>query len=301
GCPHQCECPVNATCTPETNKILDTCGCGCEVCVQEQDSECNGLRPCNPVRNLSCVYPDVHVKQGVCKGVNCTYWKCNEEANNYLDRIDPQWDMAVPIPDPKTSSLDVRKRKRREAVDTEDAVPVTKPTICNVPPTEWTPCSRSCGFGQSVRIRYEKWSCTPRAEKRICMIRPCKSEYPTANYTLLKTTKNCNRLLRWSEPLTMNHRGCYTQHPLRPRFCGLCSDGRDCFPSHTETRPVSFHCSHSNRTHSNRNVTRQFMWLMQCKCRVPAGKIGKEKKWHKKRVTKPEKNDIEGDLMGREG
>lgn len=231
GCPHRCVCPVNDICSVKAEKILDTCGCGCKVCAQEEGAICDGLRPCNPNQNLSCEYPDLQGKPGVCKDVS----------------------------------------KDREMV--------IKPITCNKDPTEWTPCSRSCGFGQSLRIKYDKESCTSRAEKRLCMIRPCKGEYSIGNYTLLKITKNCNRVLRWSEPLKLNHRGCHTQRPLRPKFCGLCSDGRKCFPSETETRSVSFKCPLSAKV-----VTRQFMWVEKCQCRdLVKGKKGKGEKRHKKK------------------
>ncbi|XP_041428831.1 CCN family member 2 isoform X2 [Xenopus laevis] len=230
---------MSDTCTAEVEKISDTCGCGCEVCAQEDGDICDGLRPCNPNQNLSCEYPDLQGKPGVCRDIS----------------------------------------KDRETI--------TKPVICNKDPTEWTPCSRSCGFGQSLRIKYDKETCTSRAEKRLCMIRPCKGDYSTANYTLMKITKNCNRVLRWSEPLRLNHRGCHTKHPLRPKFCGLCSDGRKCFPSDTETRSVPFKCPLSSKI-----VKRQFMWVVKCQCKnLLSAKNGKAEKGHKKKKERERKEE----------
>ncbi|XP_063794133.1 CCN family member 2-like isoform X3 [Pseudophryne corroboree] len=135
GCPQICKCPDIHLCPPGTPMVLDPCGCGCRVCIQELGAECDGLRPCDPTKNLTCDYQgDPDRQRGLCKETE------------------------------------------------EDPVPPTDPPMCKTN-TDWTPCSRSCGFGNSVRITYEKESCTPKVERRLCMIRPCKGQYASANYT----------------------------------------------------------------------------------------------------------------------
>ncbi|KAM5145540.1 CCN family member 3-like [Mantella aurantiaca] len=238
GCPQVCECPENLTCPLGT--ALDTCGCECNVCVQDVDSECDGFRPCDDKKNLTCDYQwDPKKKQGVCK-------------------------------------------------ETEDnPTPVLDSPTCK-PATEWTPCSKTCGFGNSIRITYEKETCIPKAERRLCMIRPCKGQYTRANYTVLKPSNTCSRTMRWSQPLHLSFRDCLSHLPLLPRFCGHCSDGRLCSPSVTETRPVSFSC-----VHLDRKVIRQVMWVRRCTCGGKRSKKGKGKKKIQERAMESRKEDTD--------
>ncbi|CAI9593240.1 unnamed protein product [Staurois parvus] len=237
-CPQVCQCPENPTCPLGT--VLDTCDCGCNVCVQDIDSECDGFRPCDNMKNLTCDYQlDPMKKQGVCK--------------------DPEED--------STLVLDM---------------PTCKPA------TEWTPCSKTCGFGNSIRITYEKETCIPKAERRLCMVRPCRSQYTRANYTVLKPTNACSRVMRWSQPLHLRFRDCLSRLPLLPRFCGHCSDGRLCSPSVTETRPVAFQCAHLDR-----KVIRQVMWVRRCTCGGKRSKKGKGKKKLQERTMTFGKEDTE--------
>ncbi|XP_075042701.1 CCN family member 5-like [Mixophyes fleayi] len=319
GCPEICSCPDTPPCPPATPRVQDTCGCGCEVCMQDLGAQCNGLRPCDRTKNLTCDYRrDPDRQQGVCQvleerrscfqngseilhgqefriacdssckcedgsidcvplcpdtqppliphckevqsvtvpGECCLQWRCSEQSGRIQERT---------IHQPR----DINPQDASVAADTEeDPVSVEDSPLCK-PDTEWTPCSRSCGFGNSVRITYEKESCTPKAERRLCMIRPCKGQYANANYTVLKTTNVCSRVIRWSQPLHLRYRDCLSLRPMLPKFCGHCSDGRFCAPSMSTTRPVSFQCAHLGR-----KTTRQVMWVKRCHC---GGKKGKKR------------------------
>ncbi|KAM8952753.1 kielin/chordin-like protein [Pelodytes ibericus] len=189
-------------------------------------------------------------------GECCKQWKCKEYYQPADSEI-PQ--RGRPI------------RSRRDATDRVEEAPLNSSTPCSMTPSVWTHCSRPCGFGHSVRITYNPGSCTPQAERRLCMVRPCKGEYSNANYTILKSTSVCNRLVRWTEQLHLHHRGCQSLRPLSPKFCGQCTDGRVCTPSLSETRSVAFQCPHNNR-----RVTRQIMWVQKCNCSNRGGK--KERK-----------------------
>ncbi|XP_072285821.1 CCN family member 3-like [Pyxicephalus adspersus] len=237
-CPQDCKCPEYSTCPLGTT--LDTCGCGCVVCVQDINAECDGFRPCDNSKNLTCDYQwDPMKKQGLCKETE------------------------------------------------EDDKPLLDPSSCN-PPTEWTPCSKLCGFGNSIRITYEEETCIPKAERRLCMIRPCKGQYTTGNYTVLKTSNACSRVLRWTNPLHLRYRDCLSLRPVLPRFCGHCSDGRLCSPSVTETRPVAFQCAHLTR-----KVIHQVLWVRRCTCGGKRSKKGKGKKKLKERPMELENEDTD--------
>ncbi|XP_075692474.1 CCN family member 1-like [Rhinoderma darwinii] len=352
GCPLICKCSEVPTCPPGASPVLDACGCGCTVCVQGLDSECDGFRPCDATKNLICDYQgDSNRQQGVCKvhherqscfhngneilhgqdfeidcnsyckcengnihcvplcpdpekplnpnckemklmtvpGECCAQWRCLEESSGVEDWDEPS--DIYPAPDDVSMDEETKIRTRREAIDLgdtkKDEEQFPEPYTCK-PDTEWTPCSRTCGFGNSVRIIYNKESCVPKAEKRLCMIRPCKGQYPNANYTVLKATNVCNRVMSWSHPLHLRFRDCLSSRPLLPKFCGLCSDGRFCTPSLSQMRPVSFQCAKLNR-----NVTRQVMWVQRCHC---GGKGGKREKKGESAI-KP-KEEITNEVVG---
>ncbi|XP_066437714.1 CCN family member 5-like isoform X2 [Eleutherodactylus coqui] len=328
GCPPMCSCPETPPCPPGAAAVLDSCGCGCTVCVRGLGSECDGFRPCDATQDLICDFQgDVSGQRGACKvrhehqscihngneilhreefevdceslcrcengsiecaplcpepekplsynckelrlltapGECCAQWRCLEVSNGSEDQARPQ-DIYPALGDEST-----KIRARREDSE-QDEEPLEDMHSCQ-PDTEWTPCSRTCGFGNSVRITYEKESCVPKAERRLCMIRPCKGQYPSANYTVLKANNVCSHVMRWSHPLHLRFRDCLSSRPLLPKFCGLCSDGRLCTPSLSGTRPVSFQCAQLNR-----KVTRQVMWVQRCRCggkRRNKGKKGK--------------------------
>ncbi|XP_071980099.1 CCN family member 5-like isoform X2 [Engystomops pustulosus] len=335
GCPMTCECSAVPACPPESAAALDSCGCGCVVCVQGLGLPCDGLRPCDLSQNLMCDYEgDPSGQHGVCKvilvsqepqscfhdgneilhgqefeidcesyckcengnikcaplcpeperplnptceemqlvtapGECCPQWRCLEESSGLEDWAEPQ---NIDTTLDEVSIEDKAKiRSRREAPDSEqDEEPLEESHSCN-PDTEWTPCSRTCGIGNSVRIIYNRETCIPKAEKRLCMIRPCKGQYPSANYTVLKASNVCSHLMRWTHPLHLRFRDCLSSRPLLLKFCGHCSDGRYCTPLRSETRPVQFQCSQFKK-----KVTRKVMWVQRCQCGGKRQKKGKK-------------------------
>uniref|UniRef100_A0A8C5QSP7 VWFC domain-containing protein n=1 Tax=Leptobrachium leishanense TaxID=445787 RepID=A0A8C5QSP7_9ANUR len=74
------------------------------------------------------------------------------------------------------------RRSSREAPHTAGDTSVVQTSSCDMEPTEWTPCSRPCGLGRSTRVTYDPESCSPQAEKRRCMVKPCRAENSNASY-----------------------------------------------------------------------------------------------------------------------
>ncbi|XP_053329015.1 CCN family member 3-like [Spea bombifrons] len=353
GCPAVCECPaVISRCPTGSHRVLDGCGCGCQVCAQALDAPCDGLRPCDPAHNLTCDYfLGQNHQEGVCKvlrkrrscfpngteilhgqrfqdgctgscvchdgqvgcvslcppyqpaavpgcremvyeavpGQCCKRWKCKkyDSADNLL----PKRELFHPNSNKVINKTPAAGKRSRKIPDREHGMALNSSSVCKKPPTEWTPCSRLCGFGVSVRIQFEAESCTPRAERRLCMIRPCREEYGAVNYTLLKTTKVCNRVVRWTQPQHLHHRECHTLRPLSPKFCGGCSDGRVCTPSLTETRSVVFQCPHGNR-----RVKRKIMWVLKCRCGRPEGKKGERRMEKAEGRVDTEEEDVRNEI-----
>lgn len=44
---------------------------------------------------------------------------------------------------------------------------------CLVQSTAWSPCSKSCGLGISVRVNNDNSKCEMRKDRRLCLLRPC--------------------------------------------------------------------------------------------------------------------------------
>lgn len=45
---------------------------------------------------------------------------------------------------------------------------------CLIQTTPWSPCSKSCGLGISVRVNNDNSKCEMRKERRLCLLRPCE-------------------------------------------------------------------------------------------------------------------------------
>lgn len=62
---------------------------------------------------------------------------------------------------------------------------------CLIQTTPWSPCSKSCGLGISVRINNDNSKCEMRKDRRLCLLRPCeksviKSVKVTSQFNSLK-------------------------------------------------------------------------------------------------------------------
>lgn len=44
---------------------------------------------------------------------------------------------------------------------------------CLIQTTPWSPCSKTCGLGISVRVNNDNSKCEMRKDRRLCLLRPC--------------------------------------------------------------------------------------------------------------------------------
>jgi len=49
---------------------------------------------------------------------------------------------------------------------------------CQVVSSDWTPCSRSCDVGTSVRLSNDNQDCRVETQVRLCLVRPCGVRFP---------------------------------------------------------------------------------------------------------------------------
>uniref|UniRef100_A0A8C9MUJ1 CCN family member 3 n=1 Tax=Serinus canaria TaxID=9135 RepID=A0A8C9MUJ1_SERCA len=130
--------------------------------------------------------------------------------------------------------------------------------------TEWSACSTSCGMGFSTRVTNRNQQCEMVKQTRLCMIRPCEIEESSD-----KKGKRCVRTRKAVRAVRYEYQNCTSVQAYRPRFCGLCSDGRCCTPHSTRTIHVHFRCPQGN------GLKKPMMLINTCVCHsnCPQGNV----------------------------
>nr|XP_033773161.1 CCN family member 2-like [Geotrypetes seraphini] len=221
--------------------------------------------PTSPPRVPGCRLLEQVEVPGKC----CKEWLCTEYQGPKKHKPSHAWNRMQPEASRETAVL--KRRKAREELERKTSLAAPQGTKrrvlegedadrCKKEPTEWSQCSKTCGQGLSIRLVWKGERCTPKPEKRLCLVRPCEDFLQTGNYTILKKGPKCTRLLQIQEPWFWSHKNCKSVKALLPFFCGSCLDGRRCAPSKTRTLPLRFHCD------SGASPIRNIMWIQNCTC-----------------------------------
>ncbi|OCT80366.1 hypothetical protein XELAEV_18027175mg [Xenopus laevis] len=129
---------------------------------------------------------------------------------------------------------------------------------CLVHATQWSPCSKTCDMGISIRVSNENSKCERRQERRLCFLRPCNS-------TLLSTIKvpkgkTCQPTFQPPQPVKMVLSECSSVRTYKPTYCGVCKDRRCCIPNKSKMITVRFNCLNEG------SFSWKMMWITSCVC-----------------------------------
>ena len=68
-CPDTCNIEQLPNCPAGISSVRDQCGCECPVCAKQYSQTCDGMSPCDPVKNLFC-HPETRTCENM-PGKNC--------------------------------------------------------------------------------------------------------------------------------------------------------------------------------------------------------------------------------------
>lgn len=296
-CVYPCRCdPRPLHCPAGVSVLTDGCGC-CKVCARQMGDDCNSLLPCDRHRGLYCELPTHNTRQGgIClarEGATCDMGgmvyrsgetfqpsckyqcTCMDGAIGCVPFCSD--DVRLPSPDcpsPRRIKIpgkcceewvcDTRRDRpvfnaamavyRQEAIYGPDLSQVRD--NCIVQTTDWSACSRKCGMDISTRVTNDNKKCRLEKQSRLCMIRPCNTQL----HRSIKKGKKCVRTPRLSKSMKFEFSGCTSTRSYRPKFCGVCTDGRCCTPHSTTTLHVEFKCPDGEL------MKKKMMFIKTCSC-----------------------------------
>ncbi|KAK7124695.1 hypothetical protein R3I94_018922 [Phoxinus phoxinus] len=182
-----------------------------------------------------CPYPRRVQIPGKC----CEEWVCDQ----------------IPQEDTFQSAMAGRSIAYREITD-QGVQSESARDNCIVQTTEWSECSAICGMGVSSRVTNDNEQCQLERQTRMCMIRPCHAELEKD----IKRGKKCVRTPKSQRGMRFELSGCHSIRLYKPKFCGVCTDGRCCTPHATVTAEVEFRCPEGD------TFRKRMMFIKTCSC-----------------------------------
>ncbi|XP_048882316.1 cellular communication network factor 4b [Brienomyrus brachyistius] len=295
-CRWPCECPASPlVCPPGVSLMTDGCDC-CKACAKQVGETCNEADICDYHKGLYCDYSadKPRYEKGVCAymvGTGCVHdgviyrngqsfqpscrfrCLCINGAIGCLalcadfepPRVWCQTPRQVRLPgrcceqwicddEPQM----VRKTFLRHALDVRTSSSKAWPQNCVTQTMPWSPCSKTCDRGLSVRVTNTNDRCQPKTETRLCNIRPCKVDISRH----IKPEKKCLNIYRETQSQNFTLSGCVSTRSYRPKYCGVCTDDRCCIPYKSKTIRVDFECP------SGAMFSKSVMWISACFCNL---------------------------------
>ncbi|XP_042362600.1 cellular communication network factor 4a [Plectropomus leopardus] len=294
-CKWPCECPkVTPVCPPGVSLLMDGCDC-CKTCARQVGEVCNEADTCDYHKGLYCDYSldKPRYEKGVCAymvGTGCEHDgviyrngqsfkpSCKYQCvcvngaigcvalctESQPPRVWCQTPRRVKVKgqccerwicdEPKRG----RKTAPRHAVEALPAETRSWHKNCITQTTSWSPCSKTCGRGLSLRISNANEQCELVKESRLCNLRPCEVDITKH----IKPGKKCLNIYREELPSNLTISGCTSRKQYRPKYCGVCTDERCCIPYKSKTIDVEFECPNGT------GFTWKMLWVQACFCNL---------------------------------
>ncbi|KAF7246907.1 CCN family member 3 [Varanus komodoensis] len=290
-CALPCDCPTDPpACAPGVPTVLDGCSC-CLTCARQRGESCSDRMPCDESSALycdraagtepdfgvcmdlegdNCVFDGIIYRSGETFQPNCKYHctcqdgqiGCVPRCN--LDLLLPGPDCPFPrkIEDPKECCEQWSCDPKEDADVGDLALAAYRPEAtlgtdssdsslnCIEQTTEWSACSTSCGMGFSTRVTNKNPACEMVKQTRLCEVRSCEKSQPPD-----KKGKRCIRTKKSPTAVHLEYKNCTSIQMYKPRYCGVCNDGRCCTPHTTKTIEVEFRCPQGNVKHPVMSIT----------------------------------------------
>nr|XP_057946868.1 cellular communication network factor 6-like isoform X1 [Doryrhamphus excisus]XP_057946869.1 cellular communication network factor 6-like isoform X1 [Doryrhamphus excisus]XP_057946870.1 cellular communication network factor 6-like isoform X1 [Doryrhamphus excisus] len=291
-CRWPCKCGETPRCTPGVSSVLDGCGC-CKSCAKQIGDVCNERDVCDPHKGMYCDFsadrPRFQI--GVCAyfmAVGCDLNGAHYE-NGEAFRPSPlykctciagvigctpaffQKPAGLLGPAPLMGNLPGSKSSKKHAQDTMYMSAYRDPHLawkknCLIQTTTWSPCSKSCGLGVSVRVSNDNGKCEMTKDTRLCLLRPCKKN--VMNNIKVPKGKTCQRQFQAKKGEKLILSGCSSTKRFKPMYCGTCMDKRCCSPNKSRMIKVNFRCPGGATTEW------KMQWITSCVCQKTCGYSG---------------------------
>ncbi|KAG7458211.1 hypothetical protein MATL_G00235740 [Megalops atlanticus] len=294
-CKWPCKCPKSApTCPPGVSLMMDGCDC-CKACAKQAGETCNEVDICDYHKGLYCDYSadKPRYEKGVCAylvGTGCEHdgviyrngqsfqpsckyrCLCVNGAIGCVALCTESQPPLVWCQMPRRVKVrgqcceqwicdEPRKTRKATPRHALEARPVDNEVWhknCVTQTTSWSPCSKTCGRGLSMRITNDNMQCEMVKETRLCSIRPCEVDITKH----IKPGKKCLNIYHEEKAQNFTLSGCISKKQYRPKYCGVCTDERCCIPYKSKTIEVEFQCP------NGAVFSWQLMWINACFCNL---------------------------------
>ncbi|KAM8834565.1 cellular communication network factor 6 [Synchiropus picturatus] len=283
-CQWPCKCPKNRPqCAPGVSAVLDGCGC-CKSCARQVGEPCNERDICDPHKGMYCDFSadKPRFEVGVCAylmAVGCDLNGIHYENGEAFQPsplykctciggaigctpvfIQKPAGLSAPAPAGLMGSRPTQKKHQQDTtyMSAYRDPPLAWKKNCLVQTTPWSPCSKTCGLGISVRVNNDNSKCEMRKDRRLCLLRPCSKSIIKS--IKMPKGKTCRPKFQAKKAEKLALSGCTSTKKFKPTYCGVCTDKRCCVPNKSRMIKVDFTCKGGSSTQW------KMQWVTSCVC-----------------------------------
>ncbi|XP_006796299.1 cellular communication network factor 6 [Neolamprologus brichardi] len=287
-CQWPCKCRERPYCAPGVSSVLDGCGC-CKSCARQIGEPCNERDVCDPHKGMYCDFSadKPRYEVGVCAymmAVGCDLNGVHYE-NGESFQSSPLYKCtciagaigctpafiqkpagllgSAPLISNTPAGLRSGQSPNKHQQDTTYMSGYRDPPLawkknCLIQTTHWSPCSKTCGLGISVRVNNDNSKCEMRKDRRLCLLQPCEKN--VLRSVKVPKGKTCRPKFQAKKAEKLTLSGCTSNKKFKPTYCGVCTDKRCCVPNKSRMIKVNFTCKGGS------NTQWKMQWITSCVC-----------------------------------